>query len=138
VFNRYIEEARARLLGARVTWLDWLIAGAPWAIVMSAALLFVVLKMLPPETDSIAGGKEAVARSLQELGPMTAPQKRLLAVAIGLLFFWATEGKLHPFDYGYVHRAPVLAGRHRDDDCWISAAFAVRRDVVAVAWVAVR
>jgi solute carrier family 13 (sodium-dependent dicarboxylate transporter), member 2/3/5 len=87
-----------KMLGARATWLDWLIAGAPWAIVMSAVLLVVVLKMLPPETDSIAGGKEAVARSLQELGPMTGPQKRLLAVAIGLLFFWATEGKLHPFD----------------------------------------
>jgi anion transporter len=87
-----------KMLGARVTWLDWLIAGAPWAIIMSAALLVIVLKMLPPETDSIAGGKEAVANSLRELGPMTGPQKRLLGVAIGLLFFWATEGKLHPFD----------------------------------------
>ncbi|TDN63589.1 DASS family sodium-coupled anion symporter [Paraburkholderia sp. BL10I2N1] len=87
-----------KMMGARVTWLDWLIAGAPWAIVMSAVLLFIVLKMLPPETDSLAGGKEAVARALVELGPMTGPQKRLLAVSIGLLLFWATEGKLHPFD----------------------------------------
>jgi anion transporter len=87
-----------KMMGARVTWLDWLIAGAPWAIVMSVVLLFIVLKMLPPETDSLAGGKEAVARALVELGPMTGPQKRLLAVSIGLLLFWATEGKLHPFD----------------------------------------
>ncbi|WP_042265273.1 DASS family sodium-coupled anion symporter [Paraburkholderia heleia] len=87
-----------KMLGARVTWLDWLIAGAPWAIVMSAALLFIVLKMLPPEADAIAGGKEAVEASLRELGPMTGPQKRLLGVSIGLLLFWATEGKLHPFD----------------------------------------
>jgi anion transporter len=87
-----------KMLGARVTWLDWLIAGAPWAIVMSAALLFIVLKMLPPEADAIAGGKEAVEASLRELGPMTGPQKRLLGVSIGLLCFWATEGKLHPFD----------------------------------------
>ncbi|NKJ49609.1 hypothetical protein CIC12_23320 [Burkholderia sp. SG-MS1] len=86
-----------KMLGARVTWLEWLIAGTPWAIIMSAALLIIVLKMLPPETDSIAGGKEAVARSLRELGPMTGPQKRLLGVAVGLLLFWATEGKLHPF-----------------------------------------
>ena len=87
-----------KMLGARVTWLDWLVAGAPWAIVMSAALLFIVLKMLPPEADAIAGGKEAVEASRRELGPMTGPQKRLLGVSIGLLFFWATEGKLHPFD----------------------------------------
>ena len=45
-----------KMLGERVNWLDWLIAGAPWAIIMSAVLLFVVLKMLPPESDSIPGG----------------------------------------------------------------------------------
>jgi len=87
-----------KMLGARVTWLDWLIAGAPWAIVMSAILIFLVLKMMPPETDAIAGGKEAVERSLRELGPMTGAQKRLLGVSIALLLFWSTEGKLHPFD----------------------------------------
>jgi len=87
-----------KMLGARVSWLDWLIAGAPWAILMSAILLVLVLKMLPPETDAISGGKEAVAAALREIGPMTGPQKRLLAVSIGLLCFWATEGKLHKFD----------------------------------------
>lgn len=87
-----------KLLGERVTWLQWLIAGAPWALVMSAVLYFLVRWLLPPETDAIAGGKEAVQRELAALGPMTGPQKRLAAVAIGLLVFWATEGKLHSFD----------------------------------------
>ncbi|RQH08941.1 DASS family sodium-coupled anion symporter [Paraburkholderia dinghuensis] len=87
-----------KMLGARVTWLDWLIAGAPWAIIMSAILIVVVLKMLPPEADSIGGGKDAIEKSLRDLGPMTGPQKRLMAVSIGLLCLWATEGKLHPFD----------------------------------------
>jgi anion transporter len=87
-----------KLLGERVSWIDWLIAGAPWAVLMSFVLLFIVLKLLPPETERIAGGKEAVARSLAELGPMTSAQKRLLAVSIGLLLCWATEGKLHSFD----------------------------------------
>ena len=87
-----------KMLGARVNWLDWLIAGAPWAIIMSGVLLFVVLKLLPPESDSISGGKEAVEKSLAELGPMTGPQKRLMAVSVALLLAWATEGKLHSFD----------------------------------------
>ncbi|PKL97084.1 MAG: hypothetical protein CVV19_17215, partial [Gammaproteobacteria bacterium HGW-Gammaproteobacteria-9] len=51
-----------KLLGERVSWIDWLIAGAPWAVLMSFVLLFIVLKLLPPETERIAGGKEAVAR----------------------------------------------------------------------------
>ncbi|MBB3102977.1 DASS family sodium-coupled anion symporter [Azomonas macrocytogenes] len=87
-----------KLLGERVSWIDWLIAGAPWAILMSGVLLFIVVKLLPPETNAISGGKEAVARSLQELGSMSGAQKRLLTVSLLLLLCWATEGKLHSFD----------------------------------------
>ncbi len=87
-----------KMLGQRVTWSDWLVAGVPWSLVMSAVLLLVVLKLLPPESDAIAGGKEAVEKSLADLGPATGPQKRLMAVMVGLLALWATEGKLHPFD----------------------------------------
>ncbi|NWE91371.1 anion permease, partial [Pseudomonas reactans] len=87
-----------KMLGQRVSWIDWLIAGAPWALIMSAVLLFLVLKLLPPETDSIPGGKEAVAQSLVDIGPMTGPQKRLLTVSVMLLLAWATEGRLHSFD----------------------------------------
>jgi sodium-dependent dicarboxylate transporter 2/3/5 len=87
-----------KMLGQRVAWIDWLIAGAPWAIIMSGVLMFLVLKMLPPESDSIPGGKEAVAKSLADIGPMTGAQKRLLTVSILLLLVWATEGKLHSFD----------------------------------------
>ncbi len=87
-----------RILGQRVTWGEWLIAGLPWAIVMSVILLYVVRKMLPPETETIPGGAEAVRRSLAELGPMTSAQKRLLLISLTLLAFWSTEGKLHSFD----------------------------------------
>jgi anion transporter len=87
-----------KLLGERVSWIQWLIAGAPWAIVMSIVLYFIVRWLLPPETEAIAGGKEAVLRELAGLGPMSGAQKRLAAVSIGLLLFWATEGKLHQID----------------------------------------
>lgn len=87
-----------RILGQRVTWGEWLLAGLPWAVVMSLILLYIVRKMLPPETESIPGGAEAVRRALAELGPMTAAQKRLMLVSLMLLAFWSTEGKLHSFD----------------------------------------
>ncbi|ALS62022.1 MULTISPECIES: DASS family sodium-coupled anion symporter [Pandoraea] len=87
-----------KMLGDRITWAEWLVAGAPWAIIMSVVLVVLVLKLMPPEADAIAGGKEAVEAQLRDMGPMTSPQKRLLAVSIGLLLFWATEGKLHRFD----------------------------------------
>lgn len=87
-----------KLLGQSVTWLDWLIAGAPWSILMSLVLYGVILKVMPPETERIEGGKEAVRQALSELGPMTLNERKLLAVSLLLLGFWATEGKLHDFD----------------------------------------
>ncbi|WP_374416400.1 DASS family sodium-coupled anion symporter [Ectopseudomonas oleovorans] len=87
-----------KLLGQSVTWTDWLIAGAPWSLLMSAVLYWVILRVMPPETDRIEGGKEAVRKALSELGPMTFDERKLLAIVLTLLGFWATEGKLHSFD----------------------------------------
>ncbi|RBH59012.1 MULTISPECIES: DASS family sodium-coupled anion symporter [Pseudomonas] len=87
-----------KMLGQRVSWIDWFIAGAPWAVVMSVVLIVIVLKILPPETDQVPGGKAAILASLAELGPMTGAQKRLAVVSCLLLLAWATEGRLHAFD----------------------------------------
>ncbi|HCY14883.1 MAG TPA: hypothetical protein DHV21_02725 [Curvibacter sp.] len=81
-----------------ITWGDWLIAAAPWSILMSIALYFVMIKMMPPETDEIAGGKETIRQALHDLGPMTFAEKKLLTIMLLLLGFWATEKVLHPFD----------------------------------------
>lgn len=85
-------------LGAYITWLDWFIAAAPFAFFMSIALYFVLLKMMPPEMDEIPGGKETVAKNLKDLGPMSVNEKKLLFISLSLLFFWATEKIVHPFD----------------------------------------
>ena len=85
-------------LKTSVTWLDWFIAAAPWAVLMSIALYFIMMKMLPPETKEIAGGKESIAKALREIGPMTLNEKKLLLIILALLCVWATEKVLHPFD----------------------------------------
>lgn len=85
-------------LGIYISWLDWFIAAVPFAVFMSVALYYVLMKMMPPETDEIAGGKEAVAKALAELGPMKTNEKKLMILSIILLILWATEKILHPFD----------------------------------------
>jgi len=85
-------------LGVDITWMKWFIAAAPFSAIMSVVLYWVLMKMMPPEVEEIAGGKAAVARSLRELGPMTGAEKRLLAVSLILLCFWTTEGTLHSVD----------------------------------------
>lgn len=86
------------ILHQDVTWLDWLIAAAPFSILMSVGLYYIMMFMMPPEASEMPGGQAAVDKALAELGPMAPKEKRLLAVSLVLLCFWATEGILHPFD----------------------------------------
>jgi solute carrier family 13 (sodium-dependent dicarboxylate transporter), member 2/3/5 len=87
-----------KMLGKTITWMDWFIAAAPYAAIMSVVLYYVLLKLMPPEVDEIAGGKEAVAKAMRDLGPMRLSEKKLLGISLVLLFFWATEKIVHPFD----------------------------------------
>lgn len=81
-----------------ITWLDWLIAAAPFGILMSIALYFVMTLMMPPEVKDVPGGRVGVRKSLSELGPMKASELKLLLLSVTLIGFWATEGILHKFD----------------------------------------
>ena len=90
----FIEKA----LQKSITWLDWLIAAAPFGVLMSIALYFIMTRMLPPEVKEVPGGREAIRKSLAALGPMQAAEKKLLAISLALLAFWSTEGVLHKFD----------------------------------------
>jgi solute carrier family 13 (sodium-dependent dicarboxylate transporter), member 2/3/5 len=81
-----------------ITWLNWLIAAAPFGIVMSIALYFVMTRMMPPEVRQVPGGVEGIRKSLADLGPMKTSEKKLLAISLTLIAFWATEGVLHKFD----------------------------------------
>ena len=87
-----------KTLQKTITWLEWLVAAAPFGILMSIALYFVMTRMMPPEVKEVPGGRDAIRKSLAELGPMKASEKKLLAISLTLLAFWATEGVLHKLD----------------------------------------
>lgn len=85
-------------LGVDISWMDWFIAAAPFSAIMSVVLYYVLMKLMPPETNEIAGGNETVRRLLAEMGPMKLDEKKLLVMSCTLLFLWATEKILHNFD----------------------------------------
>jgi di/tricarboxylate transporter len=55
-------------------------------------------RMMPPEVTQVVGGRDAIGKSLAALGPMKTSEKKLLAISLTLLAFWATEGVLHRLD----------------------------------------
>lgn len=84
--------------GIDISWGAWFIYAAPFSIIMSIALFFIMITLIKPETNNIEGGRNVIKKQLAELGPLKGPEIRLIITSIILLFFWATEGKLHPFD----------------------------------------
>ncbi|HAR6390475.1 TPA: DASS family sodium-coupled anion symporter [Staphylococcus pseudintermedius] len=85
-------------LGHDVSWGEWFLYAAPWSIIMSIVLYFVMLKVIPPEQDAIQGGTELVKQQLAELGPIKPTEWRLIIISLLLLVSWSTEKVLHPID----------------------------------------
>lgn len=50
-------------LGHDVSWGEWFLYAAPWSILMSIALYFIMIKVMPPERDAIEGGKELIKKN---------------------------------------------------------------------------
>ena len=57
-------------LGQTVSWGQWFLWAAPWSVLMSVALYFIMRWAIKPETDAIAGGRELVEKQLADMGPM--------------------------------------------------------------------
>ncbi len=81
-----------------ITWLEWFVAGAPFAAVMSVAVYFIMTRMMKPEMAEIAGGQATIREQLNAIGEMSANEWKLLVIVLVLLGFWATEKMLHNFD----------------------------------------
>lgn len=85
-------------LGIDISWGQWFLYAGPWSILMSIALYFIMLKVMPPEVNEISGGKQLIKKQLHEMGPVTAKEWRLIVISIALLLLWSTEKVLHPID----------------------------------------
>lgn len=99
--NVYVNALMERTIHVHISWIDWLMAGAPFSLALSIALYFVLMKMMAPGLSDGAGIKHAPSVSKHpalRLGPMTLDEAKLLILAVILLGGWATEGKLHAMD----------------------------------------
>ncbi len=81
-----------------ITWTEWFLAAAPFAAILTVVLYFVMMRMMKPEMDEIAGGRDTIRKQLDALGNVTANEWKLLVIVLVLLGFWSTEKVLHNFD----------------------------------------
>ena len=60
----FINEA----MGQDVSWIQWFIYAAPWSILMSIVLYFVMTRLFKSETSEIEGGREMIQNEIEKLG----------------------------------------------------------------------
>lgn len=72
---------------------QWMSFGAPLSIIMLGLCWFYLTHVaFQAEFDELPGGKNSIHRQLNELGPMSAAEKKVLAVFIMVAAGWLTRG----------------------------------------------
>jgi solute carrier family 13 (sodium-dependent dicarboxylate transporter), member 2/3/5 len=97
--NVYVNALMERTIQVRISWIDWLVVGAPYSIALSTALYFILMYMMAPDVAEVDTAPAATQIKLDsDLGPMSHNEIKLLVFALVLLGFWSTEGRLHNVD----------------------------------------
>ena len=106
--NPYVTSVIAKVFNKTITWADWFVYAEPLAIAMCIALYFLVTRLNKFEFAEIPGGRQAVAKALSELGPVTRAEKKICVIFAITIALWATEN-LHHIDANSVALFAVAA-----------------------------
>lgn len=69
--------------GVNISWGSWLLYSAPFSIIMSIALFFIMTALIKPETDKIEGGKEVIKQQLAEVDKLI-PWGTIIVFTVGI------------------------------------------------------
>lgn len=68
---------------------QWMLVGVPYAAVMLLVAWLALTKVVfRTSLTEIPGGKDLIATELAELGPLTAPERRVAGIFLTAIFFW--------------------------------------------------
>jgi sodium-dependent dicarboxylate transporter 2/3/5 len=73
--------------GVTVSFLEWTAIGVPMALVLTPLACWVVLRFFPPELERVPGHDQIAAERAQ-LGPLTLPEKKAIALVSTMLVLW--------------------------------------------------
>jgi len=85
----------AALTGATISWMNYFIAMMPLILCIIVGSWFCMIKIFPPEIAEIPGGAEEAKKRYEELGPLTAVEKRSAIIFLVTLLMWIFEKTIH-------------------------------------------
>ncbi|EAX48316.1 anion transporter [Thermosinus carboxydivorans Nor1] len=78
------------ILHVEISWIEWAVGMFVPGILTLLAVPYLIYKIYPPEIKSI-NNREIANKGLQELGPITSQEKRLLILFVIALLGWSTS-----------------------------------------------
>jgi len=75
----------------KFSYLSWFIANFPIGLTITIAMYFILTRLYPPEIEEFPGGIEYLNKVIQEAGPLTSEEKKVLFVYGILLFCWLSN-----------------------------------------------
>ena len=76
---------------AQFNMVAWFVAALPWLAVVLVLNYFALVALYGPHRAGSSGDADEQARGVRSLGPFSATEKRMLAIILVTVAFWATE-----------------------------------------------
>jgi len=92
--NPMVAEIAHQQQGITLSWMTWALAACVPGAIAILAIPYVVYRLCPPDGRETSTARALAADRLQAMGPMTLPERRLLAVFALVLLLWLT-GEWH-------------------------------------------
>lgn len=77
--------------GVDISFVDWMLVAMPVSILLLLSLYVVLIKMFPNRISSNSEMHNIITSELRSLGPMSVPEKRVLAIFMITALLWITR-----------------------------------------------
>lgn len=86
----------------RLTYGNWFAAAIVPGLISLIVVPLMIYKLFPPEIKETPEAAKFASDELVKLGPVSSPEKIMLAVLVGVIAFWITKDYFHSIDTAIV------------------------------------
>jgi anion transporter len=91
----------------RISYMEWLYYAFPYTVLLGVGLYFLMARMYKFEYDELPGGREYLNKCLNDLGPMSAREKKVSIIMTLTILLWATD-RVHHIEASAISVLSVL------------------------------
>ncbi|MBD3349301.1 MAG: DASS family sodium-coupled anion symporter, partial [Candidatus Eisenbacteria bacterium] len=79
--------------GQTIGFLEWMIAVAPFSVVMMFVIYFALPRLFRQDIENVARARQALDRKARELGPVSRREKGVAIVTVATIVAWVSAGQ---------------------------------------------